>query len=139
MPSADVDEAALRAWGAGFARTLRPPAVVTIRGDLGAGKTTLVQAIAEGLGVEGAVTSPTYALVHEYASTRMDVAHVDLYRLERAEQLPQIGWDELVATRGVLLVEWPERAPEAMPPGAIALALDHVAGRPGVRRLTWPA
>jgi tRNA threonylcarbamoyladenosine biosynthesis protein TsaE len=139
VPSAELDEAALREWGVAFARVLKPPAVVTIRGDLGAGKTTLVQSMAAGLGVEGEVTSPTYALVHEYASSRVDVAHVDLYRLDRAEQLPQIGWQELVATRGVLFVEWPERAPEAMPPDAIQLSLEHVPGKSGVRRLTWPA
>jgi tRNA threonylcarbamoyladenosine biosynthesis protein TsaE len=139
VPSAELDEAALRAWGSAFARDLQPPAVVTIRGDLGAGKTTLVQAMAAALGVEGDVTSPTYALVHEYASRRIPVAHVDLYRLDSAEQLPQLGWDELIATRGVLLVEWPERAPSAMPTDAIALALEHVPDQPGVRRLTWPA
>jgi len=134
-----MNEDALRAWGAAFALRLTPPAIVTIRGDLGAGKTTLVQAIAAGLGVRDAVTSPTYALVNEYASLRVPVAHVDLYRLDRAEQLPQIGWDELVATRGLLLVEWPERAPDAIPATAIALELDHVPGRPDVRRLSWPA
>jgi tRNA threonylcarbamoyladenosine biosynthesis protein TsaE len=139
VPSAEFDEAALRVWGADFARALKPPAVITIRGDLGAGKTTLVQAMAAGLGVVGEVTSPTYALVHEYASTRVEVAHVDLYRLDRAEQLPQIGWQELVSTRGVLFVEWPERAPDAIPLDAIALSLEHVPGKPGVRRLTWPA
>jgi tRNA threonylcarbamoyladenosine biosynthesis protein TsaE len=139
VPSAEFGEAELRAWAANFARALAPPAIVTIRGDLGAGKTTLVQGMAAGLGVIGEVTSPTYALVHEYASSRLPVAHVDLYRLDRAEQLPQIGWQELIATRGVLLVEWPERAPEAIPADAIALTLEYVPNDPTVRRLTWPA
>lgn len=138
MPVAELSEPELLAWGERFGATLALPACVSIRGDLGAGKTTLVQAIARGLGVTDAVTSPTYALVHEYASKGAPVAHVDLYRLDRPEQLPQIGWDELLATKGTLLVEWPERAPDAFPAHTVRLALEHVPGRSDARRLTWP-
>jgi len=139
VPAAEFSEAELAAWGARFASTLSAPVCVTLSGDLGAGKTTLVRAIASALGVSEPVTSPTYALVHEYRTARVPVIHVDLYRLERAEQLPQIGWQDLIAERAVLLVEWPERASEAIPAEAIALRLEHVVGRSDVRRLTWPA
>jgi tRNA threonylcarbamoyladenosine biosynthesis protein TsaE len=138
VPSADLDERALRAWGESFVRSLRLPACVTLSGELGAGKTTLVQSMVAALGVREAVTSPTYALVNEYDANGTPITHVDLYRLRDAGQLPQIGWHEMLATRGVLLVEWPERALEAMPPDAIALRLEHVPGDAAVRRLTWP-
>lgn len=138
MPVADLTEPELAGWGARFARTLTAPACVTLSGELGAGKTTLVRAIAGALGVAEPVTSPTYALVHEYRSAATPVIHVDLYRLERPEQLPQLGWNDFVAESAVLLVEWPERAPDAIPAGRIALTLEHVAGRSDVRRLTWP-
>lgn len=137
MPVAELDERALRDWGRAFGSSLRPPVVVTLAGDLGAGKTTLAQAIAAGLGVTEAVTSPTYALVQEYASPRGTVAHLDLYRLRDASQLAQVGWDELLRAGGVLLVEWPERAGAAMPADARALRLSHLAGRPMLRRLEW--
>lgn len=139
MPTADLTEGELVAWGADFAATLPAGACVTLSGDLGAGKTTLVRAIAVALGVTEPVTSPTYALVHEYRAPRGTVVHVDLYRLERAEQLPQIGWDELVRSDATMLVEWPERAPEAIPHDHLPLRLEHLAGRPDRRRLTWPS
>ena len=83
------------------------PAVVTLEGDLGSGKTTLARAICAGLGVSalGAVTSPTFSLVQQYDSPRGPVVHVDLYRLRHESELEALGWDELVATAPVLLVE----------------------------------
>ena len=138
MPAAELTESELAAWGAEFARTLPIPVCVALQGELGAGKTTLVRAIARALGVSEPVTSPTYALVHEYRSPRAPVIHVDLYRLERAAQLPQIGWHDFVASPAVLLVEWPERALDALPVGHLTLRLEHLPDRPDVRRLTWP-
>ena len=139
MPVADLTEAELAAWGARFAATLPPAACVTLSGDLGAGKTTLVRAIASALGVTESVTSPTYALVHEYRTSGAPVVHVDLYRLESAAQLPQIGWDDFTSGDATVLVEWPERVPEAIPAAHIALRLEHVPDRADIRRLTWPS
>lgn len=116
---------------------LRAPAVVALSGDLGAGKTTLTQAIAAGLGVTEDVTSPTYALVHEYGSARGTVWHLDLYRLRDAGQLAQLGWDDILASGDVVLIEWPERAADALPADARALRLEHVQGRVDVRSLSW--
>ncbi len=138
MPAADLSESELAAWGARFAATLPAGACVTLSGDLGAGKTTLVRAIAAALGVTEPVTSPTYALVHEYHAPRGPVVHVDLYRLERASQLPQIGWDDLIHSGATVLIEWPERVPDAIPRDHIALRLDHLPAAADRRRLSWP-
>lgn len=134
---AELSEPELAAWGEAFGRAVRAPACITLAGDLGAGKTTLVQAIARGIGVIEPVTSPTYALVHEYASPRGAVHHLDLYRLRDPSQLVQLGWDDLLHGGGIVLVEWPERAEGSLPSGVRALTLAHVPGRPAVRRLTW--
>lgn len=135
MPAAELTRDALLAWGRAFGAALQPPAVVALSGDLGAGKTTLVQAICAGLGVREPVTSPTYALVHEYGSPRGRVQHFDLYRLRDASQLAQLGWDEAIAGGGIVLVEWPERAGALLPPNARQLTLEHVAGRDDLRTL----
>ena len=137
MPAAELSEEGLLAWGEAYGRALVPGACVTLAGELGAGKTTLVQAITRGLGVTDEVTSPTYALVHEYASPRGPVHHLDLYRLRDASQLVQLGWDAIVGSGSTLLIEWPERADEELPAHRHRLSLAHVDGRPEVRRLEW--
>ncbi len=123
-------------WGERFGASARPPLVVAISGDLGAGKTTLIQAIGRGYGVQGDVTSPTYALVHQYAGTRSVVYHLDLYRLDDASELTNIGWDDVVNANALILVEWPERAGPRLPEGAVPIALAHVSDEPERRRLT---
>ena len=137
MPVAELDESALVRWGEEFGRSLSVPAFVTLSGDLGAGKTTLVRAIARAQGATESVTSQSYALVSEYPSPRGPVIHVDLYRLHGPAELPQIGWDDILRARAIVLVEWPDRAEGFLPPGQVPLHLDHVDRRPGVRRLTW--
>ena len=116
MGSARVDEAQLAAWGESFARALRRPAVVALSGELGAGKTTLVRAIARGLGAKGPVTSPTFALVHRYDAGGECVWHVDAYRLKPADDVRDLGFEDMAKEpRGVVLVEWPERLGAAAP------------------------
>jgi tRNA threonylcarbamoyladenosine biosynthesis protein TsaE len=115
----------LSAWGEALGRTAHAPLVVTLAGDLGAGKTTLAQAICRGYGVTEPVTSPTYALVHEYASPRGAVYHLDLYRLDDPRELDGLGWDEIVAAPALVLVEWPERAAGRVPTGVVVLDLEH--------------
>lgn len=137
VPVAEVDEAALVRWGEAFGRALAVPAFVTLSGELGAGKTTLVRAIARARGATGPVTSQSYALVNEYASPRGPVIHVDLYRLRGPAELPQIGWEEILRAPATVLVEWPDRAEGFLPAGQVALRLEHVDGRPDIRRLTW--
>lgn len=137
VPVAELSEAGLVQWGEQFGRSLAVPSFVTLSGDLGAGKTTLVRAIARAQGATELVTSQSYALVSEYASPRGPVIHVDLYRLHGADELPQIGWDDILRARAIVLVEWPDRAEGALPLDQMALRLEHVDGRPEVRRLSW--
>ena len=125
----------LVAWGEAFGRAMRVPLLVTIAGDLGAGKTTLVQAICRGLGVTDEVTSPTYALVHRYAAPSAPVYHLDLYRLDGEPDLQNIGWDDIVAEHALVLVEWPERAGSRIPDGHVPIELEHVPGDPDRRVL----
>ena len=103
------------------------PVVITLEGDLGAGKTTLARAICAGIGVAdlNAVTSPTFSLVQQYPAPHGPVTHVDLYRLRSDAELEALGWDELVATAPVLLVEWPELASHTLPADTIGMTLSH--------------
>ena len=129
----DLNE--LITWGEKFGRAASAPLVVTITGELGAGKTTLVQAICEGYGVTGEVTSPTFALVHEYEAPRSPVYHLDLYRLDRPDQLDALAWDEIVSARALVLIEWPDRAGDRLPNGRVTLSLQHLPDDPGRRLL----
>lgn len=130
-----MDEAALRDWGRRFGKSTHAPLLITISGELGAGKTTLVQAICEGYGVTTEVTSPTFALVHEYVAPRSSVQHLDLYRLDSPTQLDALGWDEIVFGRDLVLIEWPERAGERVPAGHVTLSLQHLSDDPHRRLL----
>jgi tRNA threonylcarbamoyladenosine biosynthesis protein TsaE len=102
--------------GEALGALLRPGDVLALEGPLGAGKTTLVQGIARGLGVppEVPVTSPTFTLVGEYPG-RVPLRHADFYRVESAQRLLDAGFDDLADGEGVLVVEWPERFPDALP------------------------
>ena len=118
----------LVAWGEAFGRAATPPLVVALAGDLGAGKTTLAQAMCAGYGVALAVTSPTFAIVHRYEAPRSPVYHLDLYRLDRPSELVNIGWDEIVMSHALVIVEWPERAGDLMPADHVPINLEHVQG-----------
>jgi len=130
-----MTRAELEAWGADFGRAVRAPAVVALTGDLGSGKTTLVQAICRGLGVVDDVTSPTFALVHEYAGSAGPVFHLDLYRLDGPRDLANLGFDDLLDRNGIVLVEWPDRAGDRLPSERVDIALEHIAGDPSRRRV----
>jgi len=119
-----VDEASLGAWGREFARSLGPPAAVGLSGDLGTGKTTLIRAIAAGLGVSTPVTSPTFALVHRYDGAACIVYHVDGYRLRRPAEAVDLGLDDMLReSDAVILIEWLERLGAAAPPLTHRIAL----------------
>lgn len=137
VPVAELDEAGLVRWGEQFGRSLAVPSFVTLSGDLGAGKTTLVRAIARAQGLLEPVTSPTYSVVREYYSPRGRVFHLDLYRLESPEELHQIGWEEIRRSAGLVFVEWPDLAQHALPADTVELTLEYVADRPDLRRLRW--
>ena len=121
------DRDSLEAWGRALGAVLPRPAVITLEGDLGAGKTTLARALCHGVGVTdlSAVTSPTFALVQQYDAPRGPVVHADLYRLRTDAELDALGWDEIVESAPVLLIEWPERAMSSLPASRISIVLEH--------------
>ena len=130
-----LTESELVAWGDALGRTLTLPCIVALEGELGAGKTTLVQAIAKGFGVTENVTSPTFALVHEYVAPRGRIYHLDLYRLNGPRDLVNIGWDDIMAEQALILVEWPQRAGNQLPSTARLIRLSHLADDPQRRGL----
>ena len=125
----------LEQWGRSFGLAASPPLCVAISGDLGAGKTTLVQSICRGYGVTEPVTSPTFALVHEYKAARSPVFHLDLFRIERADELTGIGWFDIAGAHALVLVEWPERAGALLPADHVPIDLEHLEGDPARRLL----
>ncbi len=106
----------LNRFGEELGARLSAPAVIGLSGDLGTGKTTLVQAICRGLGARSRATSPTYALVHHYDAGATAVYHVDCYRLRTPDEARDLGFDDMVRARAVILIEWPERAGAWAPP-----------------------
>jgi len=99
------------ALGRELASQLEPPKIVILRGDLGAGKTTLVKGIAEGFHAasQDDVTSPTFTLIHEYRGPSATLYHIDLYRIDTPRELETLGLHDLIAENSVLLIEWGEK------------------------------
>ena len=107
------------ALGARLAAVLTPGTVVAFTGDLGAGKTAFTRGLARGLGVTDRVTSPTFTIVNEYEGGRLPLFHFDMYRLDGADELFHIGWEDYLARGGVCAVEWSENVAEAIEDGAV--------------------
>jgi tRNA threonylcarbamoyladenosine biosynthesis protein TsaE len=126
---------ALNRFGEALGRDLRAPVVVGLSGELGSGKTTLVQAICRGLGARVVATSPTYALVHHYETPQgSPVYHVDCYRLTSPDEARDLGFEDMMREGSIVLIEWPERAGPWLPPLDRHLRLFHDRD-PAVRRL----
>lgn len=98
--------------------------VVVLAGDLGAGKTRFVQGVADGLGIAGPVTSPTFNIVLEYRDGSLPLYHFDLYRLGSADELEDVGYFETLDGDGVSFVEWGDRFPDALPYGYLEVGID---------------
>jgi tRNA threonylcarbamoyladenosine biosynthesis protein TsaE len=116
------------AYGRELAAELSPPLIVLLRGDLGAGKTTLVKGIAEGFQAARAedVTSPTFTLIHEYRSPRAVLYHIDLYRIETQREFETLALDDLIAPDSILLIEWGEKFPRLQQERDIEITLNRV-------------
>ena len=113
-----------RAAGEALAGVLRAGDTAILTGELGAGKTTLVQGIARALGSDDPVASPTFTLIREYGGGRLHVVHVDVYRLDRIQEVVDLGLDELVdAGEAVLLVEWGDAVEELLPDDRLRMEL----------------
>ena len=130
------DLAATARLGAGISAGLKPGVAIALWGDLGSGKTTLARAILRALGVSEDVPSPTFTLVQSY-DTNPPVAHFDLYRLKSTAEMAELGLDDALMD-GAVLVEWPERAPEVLPPDALHVRLALLDGMRNAR-ITGPA
>ncbi len=122
-----VSQAELEAEGETLGRSLPPGTLLTFEGDLGAGKTTFIKAIARGLGVRGGASSPTYALVHRYQGRRGPVFHLDCFRLRAPEEAADLDWEGLLHDGDAILVEWPERAGPWLPRPVRRFRLHHLA------------
>ena len=133
-----ADAGATARAGAALARAVRGGDAIALIGELGAGKTTLVAGLVAALG-GGAASSPTFALVHEYAGGRLIVWHVDLYRIEREAELAELGLDDVLGDpRGICVIEWADKH-DVLPADHLVLALAHVpAGRALAARGTGP-
>ncbi|MDD5200975.1 MAG: tRNA (adenosine(37)-N6)-threonylcarbamoyltransferase complex ATPase subunit type 1 TsaE [Terrimicrobiaceae bacterium] len=115
---------ATQALGARFAHAVDSGAVLSLEGPLGAGKTQFVKGFAAALGCAAEASSPTFTLVHEYAGGRTPVIHFDWYRLDGAEEVAGLGWEDYLAGGETLLVEWGDRFPEVIPSGAWRLRFE---------------
>jgi tRNA threonylcarbamoyladenosine biosynthesis protein TsaE len=104
-------------------RSAAGPLIVYLQGELGAGKTTLARGLLRELGVTGVVRSPSYTLLESYESGGLRILHLDLYRLEGAQDLAVLGWRDELTPGALLLIEWPERAAGAVPPADLRVGL----------------
>jgi tRNA threonylcarbamoyladenosine biosynthesis protein TsaE len=122
------------AFGHALSEMLTPPKLVLLRGDLGAGKTTLVKGIAAAFGAakEDDVTSPTFTLVHEYRGPRANLYHIDLYRIDTQRELDTLALDDLRSDNSILLIEWGEKFPRFVRERDVEIALER-AGESGRR------
>src|SRR3954469_18569707 len=116
------------ALGQKLAPTLKNARMVILRGDLGAGKTTLVKGIAEGFQAASHddVTSPTFTLIHEYRGPAATLYHIDLYRIETQRELETLGLDDLMTDNSVLLIEWGEKFPRFQRARDVEIAIERV-------------
>ena len=112
---------AMEALGRAAGLAATPGTVIALVGGLGAGKTHWTKGFVAGTGSGNEVTSPTFGLMHEYAGGRFPVFHLDFYRLESAEELIALGWDELLEQNGAIIAEWGDKFPNILPPDTIWL------------------
>jgi tRNA threonylcarbamoyladenosine biosynthesis protein TsaE len=144
LPDSSVTEALGHALarsfpGAVHAGAVSRGAVVFLQGELGAGKTTCVRSLLRALGVTGLVRSPTYTLVETYHLAALTCVHVDLYRLQSLTEVDELGLRDLMGPGSLLMVEWPERGGDALPPADLNLTLRYAgeARQAGLSAETW--
>ncbi|MHB8747090.1 MAG: tRNA (adenosine(37)-N6)-threonylcarbamoyltransferase complex ATPase subunit type 1 TsaE [Gammaproteobacteria bacterium] len=130
------DARAMEAFGACLAATSAGLQLITLQGELGAGKTTLVRGMLRGLGHAGTVKSPTYTLVEPYDVAGRSLYHFDLYRLAVAQELDDIGLRDYLDAEALCVVEWPERGGKQLPPPDLQIVFD---SRTATRLLTIAA
>ena len=122
--------------GARWGRTLGPVALVAYFGARGMGKTAFTRGLAAGLGYKGRVTSPTFTIVNEYEGGRLPLFHFDMYRLQDADALFDIGWEDYLCREGICAVEWSEQVDPALPPQTIFVTLGRCPEQDNWRAIT---
>ena len=126
-----LDERSLARWGFRIGETVDTPVVLGLKGGLGAGKSVLARAVGEGAGVRASMPSPTFNLVFRYpARLGLEVVHMDLFRIESPDDLRELGWEQLGADNEIILIEWPERAGDRLPPDHWLIELTVPPGKP---------
>jgi tRNA threonylcarbamoyladenosine biosynthesis protein TsaE len=116
--------------GRQLAAELKPGSIVLLRGELGAGKTTMVKGIAEGFQAAEAasVTSPTFTLIHEYRGPEVTLYHIDLYRIDTQRELDTLALDDLISPNSILLIEWGEKFERFVKERDVEIAIEHAGG-----------
>lgn len=129
-------ELEMKALGARLIKACNSGGVITLEGDLGSGKTTIVRGALEACGITSGVRSPTYTLIENYELKELSVAHFDLYRLADAEELEYLGYRDYLNTHTLCLIEWPQRAEELLQNAGLKLKLEY---HEGCRRVSAKA
>ena len=124
-----------RLIGSEFVRNAPAGTVLSLIGDLGAGKTEFVKGLALGLGFDGEVTSPTFTILHEYRGGRLPLFHMDFYRLREQRELDEIGFDEYLRAGGICAIEWGDKFPNRLPPDSTKIFFSIRAG--DRREIVW--
>jgi tRNA threonylcarbamoyladenosine biosynthesis protein TsaE len=124
-----------RILGSEFIRNVPAGAVLSLIGDLGAGKTEFVKGLALGLGIDREVTSPTFTILHEYRGGRLALFHMDFYRLREERELDEIGFDEYLKAGGVCAIEWGDKFPDRLPPDSVKVFFNIEGG--DRREIVW--
>lgn len=119
-----MDEVSTATFAARLAAVLTPGMTIYLRGDLGAGKTTLVRALLHALGYSGRVKSPTYTLLEQYQTGGLDLRHFDLYRFRDAEEWDTAGFADEFDGKNICLIEWPEQAASLLPPADVEIVFE---------------
>lgn len=114
---------------------LQPGDVLVVSGELGAGKTTFVQGLAEGMGIEAQITSPTFTIIHEYQGRNMPLYHIDAYRLDTPVEIKELGLEEYFYGDGVTAIEWAEKIKGWLPPDYLYVKLEKISAHPEQRKI----
>jgi len=112
-----------QALGKRLGNQLRSGDIILLSGELGAGKTVLAKGIAEGWGIHDVILSPTFTLLKEYRNGHLALYHFDWYRVQSEEEIYALGFDEIIGTDGITLIEWPEHANSAIPPSCLEIII----------------
>jgi len=115
----------METFGKEFSKNLNPGSVIALVGPLGAGKTTLTQSIARGLGISEKLTSPTFTIIQEYESGRLPLYHFDVYRVYDPEELFEMGFEDYLRRDGVCIIEWADLIEDMLPEDTIRINLDY--------------